>query len=672
MSEGPSRVPLLAAVVGLAGGAMARAQPADEGGPIVVGERDEWKAFELHSFHAAVGGEARWRRSEQKTDGQPDLTETERYLLGEIELGGEAYVGHRNLLDLVGRVSLGYDQTDTDSDFAGETGLDSDFRTLYDISGLILGEGPAPLTVYARQDESRLDREFAPTIDAQNSEYGAMLRIRSDVAPTWFHYFHRETDQTDPLGESDFFSVQDTFSMRSDVVLTDQQDLSLEYTYDSVEERISTFRENSFDRHDARLTHSVNFGSEERNNLRSMLRYYDESGLADLRRLRLDETLRLEHTDVFETRYDLVAEDVTRRDEDQRFYRGQAQATYRLFESLIATGSVGASRLEIDGFQSDELFTDVVLDYTKRVPYGRFDASVGAGYNTQDNSERGEPITVNDDRVTLTDTQPALISRRNIVGDTILVTDSAGIRIYVEGIDYTVEVFPSHVEIRRIIGGAIADGEVVLVDYVIGPEPASTIDTTNASFSTRYSLDEGLLSGLGVYVIYQWVDQSIDTVDPTLFVLEELHDLRYGVDYRIGGLTLLAERQEHDSNIFPYDTNRFEARYAIRLSPASALSASATHESTEYHDDGDTLDVDRANLRWYGRIGPDLDFNLDLTYRDERSRLSIDSTGFEQLLQLTWRKGKTTINGTLRNSMLDSDNTDTLSQEIGVALRRTF
>jgi hypothetical protein len=403
-----------------------------------------------------------------------------------------------------------------------------------------------------------------------------------------------------------------------------------------------------------------------------MLRYYDESGLADLRRLRLDETLRLEHTDDFRTRYDIVAEDVDRLGQNQRFYSGRAQATHELFESLTTTASLGVTRLEIEDFQSDQAFGDVVLEYTKRVPYGRLDASVAGGLNRQEDSERGEPLTVNDDRVVLEDTQPAVITRRNIVGDTILVTDASGLRIYVEGIDYTVRVFPTHVEIRRIIGGAIADGETVLVDYVIGPEPAATFDTTNATFSTRYTLEEGFLKGLGVYVVYQWVDQTVDTVDPTLFVLEELHDLRYGVDYRIGGLTLMAERQDHDSTIFPYDTTRLEARYALRLSPASALSANVTHETTDYPDEDDTLDVDRANLRFYGRLFEDLDFNAQLIYRDERSERSIDSTGFDQLLELTWRKGKTTVNAHLRNSTLDSDTTETTTQEVGVALRRTF
>jgi hypothetical protein len=665
---------LLFAAVGSACAAVASAQdqPGDEGGPVVVGSRDRWRSFELVRLDAALESQLRWRRSERKTEGQPDLTDTEKYLLGQIELGGQAYIGHRNLLDVTGAVALGYERVDVESDAIDSDRVDSDVRALYDLSGLILGEGPAPLTVYSRREQTRLEREFAGTIDSINTEHGARMLIRSAVAPTSLHYFHREIDQADQFGDIDFNVVQDTLALRSDVLISEQQDLALEYTFDSVDEQQSRSFENAFQRHDARATHSWDFGPDDRHNLRSMLRYYDESGLVDLRRIRLDETLRLEHTDRFDTRYDLVAEDTQRIDQTQRFFSGRAQGRYRLFESLVATAGGGGSRTEIEDFTSDQVFADALVEYTKRVPYGRFDASVGLVLNLQDDSERGEPLAITDERLTITDTSPLLITRRNVIPDSIIVTDSAGIRLYVEGIDYTVRVFPDRVEIRRVVGGAIVEGETLLVDYTIGPEPASTIETSTATFSTRYTLDEGFLKGLSGFIIYQWVDQSLREGDPASFILEDLHDLRYGADYHIGNFTFSAERQNHDSTTFPYDATRLQARYDLRVGPASALSASLTRDTTEYQLDDDEVEIDRATLRWYGRLGDDIDYNLRLLYRDEGSRFSGDSTGFEQHAEVIWRKGKTTINAALRNTTLESDVTDTLSQEISVGLRRTF
>ncbi|MBK7404380.1 MAG: hypothetical protein IPJ41_07015 [Phycisphaerales bacterium] len=662
----------IAGAVPLGAPAWAQGQPAD-GEPIILGRRETWKGFELASLTAAVNTEARYRSFRRETEGQPTLTDTERYILGEIEVGGEAYIGHRNLLDVTGTVRLGLENTNLNSDTQGASLDDTNQRTLYDVSGLILQEGPAPLTVYSRREQVQLDRQFGGTIDSVNTEHGAILRYRSEVAPTYIHYFHRESNQTDQLGTIDYDSVQDTFNIRTDVNMGDTQRLSAEYTLDLVDERQSSSYQNSFTRHDALFVHEIDFGRDARSHLRSSLRLYDESGLADLRRVRLDETLRLQHTDDFDTRYDVSAEDSQRHGQEQRYLSARFLARYKLFDSLVATGSLGASTLEVDGDASTQLY-DVSgdLQYTKRVPYGRLDATIGVGFTRQEDGERGQPFLISDDRVTLEDPRPSVIARRNVVANSAFVTDSAGFRIYVEGIDYVVDYFPDHIEIRRIVGGAIADGEVVLVDYTVGPEPAATFDTPNASISARYTFEEGPLNGLSPYVVYQWLDQSVDAVDPTRFVLEELHDLKYGVDYRIGNFTFNAERQNHDSNIFPYDSTRLEARYDLRMSYSWALTGNLTREITDYSNTGEQLTLDRATLRVYGRLGEDLDLNARVEYRDESSRLAQDITGFEQELNLVLRKGKTSITGGLRNSVLDSGVSSTTSQTISVGLRRTF
>lgn len=677
MSADSLQVAMVLALSGVlaGGGATAHAQQAqpEDGEPIIVGSREVWNPFELHKVEAAIDTRARWKSFRRSTEGQPDLTDSEQYLMGRLDLSGRAFVGHEDLLDINARVGIGMEQTDLDSDAEGASRLDRDLVLLYDVSALILGEGPAPTTVYSRREETQLEREFAGSIDSTNTEHGAMMRIASDAWPTTVHIFRRETDQNDQFGDIDYGVKQDSLSVRTSPDLGDEQDLSLEYTLDVVDEHQSRFFENSYTRHDAQIIHSLNFGDELQHNLRSTGRFYDESGVSSIRRYRLDEVLRMQHTDRFDTRYDLTAEDSVRADQWQRYLRAAAQARYRLFESLIAVGSVGTDRLDVaGGFSSRQYFGDADVQYTKRVPLGRFDASVSGGLNRQENSEQGQPIALTDQRVTLNDPMPTLITRRNIVPGSIIVTDADGLRVYAEGIDYTLVVFPSHVEIRRVVGGAIVEGETLLVDYTVGPEPANTIDSTNAGFTTRYTIEEGTLKGLSGYLYYSWLDQTVDTVDPSRFILEEVKELRYGVDYHIGNITLEAERRNHDSTLFPYDTTRLEGRYDVRVGPTGALAASLTHEISDYPNSGDQLKLTRATVRAYGRLGPGLDLSVRLTYRDEQSRLSSDLAGFEQSVEVTWRKGRTTINASVYNAILDAGTTDSLSQTVSLGVRRTF
>ena len=675
MSFRSPQVAFVLALCGVVGGARAQAQvaqPAD-GDPIIIGEREAWDAWQLDTIGAAVETQARWRRFRRSTARQPEQVDTESYLLGRVELSGRAFVGHKNLLDITGRVAIGLEETDLDSDIAGASQTDRDLSLLYDVSALVLGEGPMPATVYSRREEIQLEREFAGSIDSTNTEHGILARLASESWPTSIHIFRRESDQSDKLGNIDHSVEQDSLSVRSSPDIGEFQDLSVEYTLDMVDERQSRSFQNSYTRHDAQVIHEIDFGEEQRHNLRSTGRFYDESGISDIRRFRLDELLRLEHTDRFDTRYDLRAEESTRADQWQRILRAAGQARYRLFDSLVAIGGLGAETLDVaGGFSSQLYFADTDLQYTKRVPLGRFDASVGGRLTRQENSEQGQPITLTDQTLTLTDPGASLVSRRNIVAGSVLVSNADGTRVYAEGLDYTVVYFPSHVEIRRVVGGAIADGESLLVDYTVGPEPASTIDSAGTNFSVRYTIEEGTFQGVSPYLNYNQTDQSIDTVDPSRFVLDEVKDLRYGLDYHRGNVTLQAERRNHDSTIYPYDTTRLEGRYDLRAGPGGAFSASVTSEITDYPTSGDETRFTRATLRAYGRVGAGLDLNAKLVYRDERSRLSTDLAGFEQSLEVTWRKGRTTINASIYNAILDAETTDSVSQTLTLGLRRTF
>lgn len=650
------------------------AQSFEDEGPIVLGRKEGLKGFTLERVDVALRFDGRWREETLKQSGQPTLKNTENVYEESVDISTRSFIGHRNLCDLTADLSLGWQTIDATSELTGLEQHDSGTLTSYNINALLLGESNAPTTLYANQSRTLFDREFSGSYDSTLSEYGAIVTTFTDTAPTTLQYFHRTQDDEEQIGSADYHLTQDTLSLHTDWSPTERQNLLADYAFDMVDESRGTVYSNSYDRHDATVTHTLRFGPEDQHSLRSTLRIYDQSGDYAQSTYRLDESLRLRHTDRFETRYDLTGEQRTTGGRDQNRYRLSGQARHKLFESLITTFSLGASQTTMpdDNFTSDEYFTTLNFDYVKRVPYGQFNAGLGMNLDKIDNSNRGDTIPFLNERITFNDPLPVIIARRNIVPASVFITNLSETRVYVEGLDFTLAAFPDRIELRRVVGGAIADGETVLIDFDLGPEPANSIESFTHTIVLRYTIQEGRLRGLSTYLTYSDVSQELDAVDTTLFTLNDQTRLLLGSELRRGPLTLLAEHEDVSSDVSPYTLLRLQARYDQRLGARSWVALEATHEEVDYGQTDLSVELNRVTGEIGRMLAPGLHGRLRLRYRDESTSSGGDTRGFEQLAELKYTRGQTDLYATVRYSQLEGDVTDTQSQLFSFGFRRAF
>ena len=672
---GPVRLVGLAGLTAAALLLHAGTATAQDEGSIVITGREELQWLHLEDIRASIETYFQRRIDEVEAPDGDTTRDTEDRLREQLNLETEGFIGHPNLIELDLSVGLRFEQLwlDSDTQDADQTSYENFWE--YDVSALILKESKAPLTLYSRRRQTTIDRQFGGSLDNTLTEHGARLRVRDKTLPSLFQYFHREQDQTSFQGRSDFDLTQDTFQWQTQYSPGEGQLLTWDYTYDNVDQGGSARRANAFERHDAIAIHTWRFGPEtHQSNLRSALLLYKETGDFALERIRLDESLDLRHTRSFETRYDYTFQQESRAEARQTFHRGSAGFRHRLFESLTTTGDVGLSRLELTqgDFRSDQQFASIALDYTKRVPYGRLSATGSLRYTRQEDSEQGEEISITDEPQQFSSAGRILLTRRNIIIDSIVITDTAGILIYTENVDYSVRAVGEAVEIRRILGGAIAPGQAVLIDYRVGPEPGSTTDTTGSGVSARYDFDEGILSGLGLYVQYRRQDQQRTSRGRVQLIEEDIRDLTYGAEYSFWRMSLLAERQNHDSTLSPFESTRFEARYVDRFAPGSALALSADYDFLDFTDDNVTTEILTLDGRWDQRITDRLRSSLRLTWRLEDDSAGTDLQAFEQQFDLTWEYRQTMIYAKVRNSILDSDASDSLFQTFILGIRREF
>ncbi len=642
---------------------------------MVVGERtDGLKWFELDRLSTSLNLYSRYLRSQQSSPTAGDRTDTELLLRETLGVSSRFFLGHRNLADVTADFSIGLEDNFIDSETQGiENAHETGLFTQFDVNSLILSEGPAPVRLFARRNESLLDRAFVGSIDSRTMEFGGSVSTFRDTAPTTLTYTHRVIEQEDQLGVTDDQLIQDSLQLQSLMNIGLNQRLTVNYNLDLVDETRVRVPGTSFTRHDAILVHTYTFGGEKRHDLRSQLQILDQSGDFAQQRVRLFETLTLRHSDTLETRYDAIAETQTNGGREQQFLSGLFTLRHRLFDSLVTTFNAGGNLTSLpdDDFRTSQFLTGLNFEYTKQVPLGRLDLSLGLNFNHQEDSARGQVISFFDTRQVFPAAGPLLLSGRNIIPGSIVLTNTSGTRVFREGLDYQLAGFPDRIELRRVIGGAIGDGDAVLVDYDLGPEPAATIQTIAASLAARYTLTEGFLSGLSPYLLLRDVSQDISPEDPSRIPFD-IRTVQFGMDYLVGPFTFNAEYEDQDRAIASFGALRASARYERLLGLNSYVRADLSHETIDFRDGGSTIDFERALAEWGYFFSNGMQVSLRGLYRNERDSVAGDTQGFEQSLEFNWRVRQTTLGLSLRNSMLEGNDVSTDSQTAVFTFRRTF
>lgn len=657
---------VLAAATALASGTGAMGQNE----PVIIGQREELPRFYLTPPDAAMEFTGRYERSRRATINQPEQVESETLFREELELRTTGHIVHPNLveLDLWGR--FGPEQHWFDID--GEDDWRNNLAYEYDARATVLRKENYPFTLYSRRIEQWLAQPFGPSLRDTTQTTGAQMTIKSDTLPTDLQIEHSDESQTGILDEIGYEISRDTFNWHSEARPTDRQLWTWDYSFNHVEQSAGTVSTN-YDTHNATLAHTLNFGDGGAHSLQSTLDATEQTGDYPYNRIRWNETLRLRHTPNFETFYLYNFDHQTLSSLSQDQHRGEAGFTHRLYKSLTTTGRVGGLYLSEDPTgTTSEYYVNLATDYRKKVPYGLLTAGVAGGFDGQVNSPRSQSRPVIDQGAAFTDPTPIVLIGRNIVPGSVAVTDPSGIVTYVRGIDYTLTTFPDRIEIERILGGRLGDGQAVLIDYLVGPTPASNIDTTSFSVGARYDIQEGFLRGLAVYSRFAIQDQAIDSPNPDVLVNGSYRDVLAGTEYRIGDFTFSAERQWHDADVLPYDATRLAARYLRRLSMDSTLGLNLANTAIDYTDSGQTSDLTTASATLNYDFSRRFDATLAVQGRYQDDSQTGVTVGFEQQAQLRWHYRQTEIALLARNSFLDSENSQTEFQVLQLVYRRRF
>jgi hypothetical protein len=673
-----SIAPAMALLVGMSG----RASAQDQFSPTVINPKGRLQWFGLEEIRFAFEFDYRGEIDDvDPSSGGPATRDVEHRFREIFEIDTRSFIGHPNLVELSAFGRFGLTQRDLDLDSSpGASGSLGETLLEYDVSALFLRKQEMPFTLYTRRTETDIERQFGGSLNSVIQEHGLRLQRRSEELPFNFTYFYRTQDEDDRAFDS-------TFNLKQHSVLIDGlinigllDGLNWNYEFTSVDQSGENRATQSFDRNELNLLHTLEFGERNNNTLRSSFRYYDETGDFNFNQLRVNEVLRFRPTPNLTHWYDFIGEWNERNGQAQNLLRGSANVRHQLFDSLSTLAQVGALQFELpdDNFTSNQYYGDLALDYTKRVPLGRFDAATTFRYSVVDDTERGVAIEVPDNLFTFGLNDRVTLSGQNIVPESIRVRDATGTILYSEGPDYTLEIFADRIEIVRRLGGNIVAGQTVRVDYTIGPEPASESDTLGWSVSARYTFQEGALRGLSAFVRYLEQNETRTSVqflnDPDFMPVpeEDFDEVQYGLEYNRGKFDLRAEQRIRNSTIAPFESIRLEGTYTEDIGRDSQFVLNTFFDEIDNTDIDLTTRSTTVSGSLNTRLTQNLSGNVRLLYRHTSDNQDLSTDAFEQFLSLQWNYGQTTVFARVRNSMLEDNASDRMFTTIFVGLRREF
>jgi hypothetical protein len=637
------------------------------------GEHAEVTPFAVTDWSGALGYEFAWRREKQTSDRGSDydreLHRHEEY----IQFNGQGYVYHPRFMSYDAMFRLGLLQQRYSSD-PGDSASANELLDEFDVSALFFPEKLVSFRARAARRDDVVRDLFSDILLFEETTVGGDILFNSPIAPSRTSYTHRDYSQTGFSSETD--STLDTVEHSTRLLPGTDFTTDIHYLFRDYEERfrsdapgLSFERTTDLTSHDLGATNVWRFGRRSRNRLTTSGRFYDQTGTVETRQYRASQRLDLEHSPRLDSFISGAYDRVETTSQTSDTTRLRAGVHHRLYESLdsFAEGRYRNTSFDI-GDDEEVVGGGLRFAYRKRTPRGLLSAGYSVDVDAIDRGSAGITRTVLDESIVLTDGTLTFLSEQSVIAGSVNVTNSTGLTTYTEDLDYRLIEVGSRTQIERIFGGAIANGDLVLVDYQFVQTEDSDFTQISQGLNVRHDWTEGFLENLALYYRLNDLRNSGSTGGVELL---EFTDHLFGSNYRWRWFNWTEEYEIFDANISPHNT--FRSALSAQANPwrQSRVRAGVEYLMIEYTDSGEE---DTDLLTFSGDLRTPItdhwDWQLETLYRMESGRNKEDSFGVAS--KLVWAFRKVTAELGIRYEMLDRSGTDRDDVQLFFSLTRAF
>ncbi|MHC4411372.1 MAG: hypothetical protein ACYSYU_00730 [Planctomycetota bacterium] len=535
---------------------------------------------------------------------------------------------------------------------------------------------PYPFSIDTRKSNMLVGRRFQSPLRAENTTTGVSLRLRNPDWPMTFRWTSSEIEQKSDINTAeDFFNrSSDSFSYSLLHDFSERSHLTFRSDWDEVTQKSQNFLRNTETIRN-RLLHDFHFGSHHQHDLSSSFSFVETTGDFENEILEWNEYMHLMHSEKFSTFYNTFLSQSTFASIENQTIAGMAGFNHQLYRNLNTSFNVFANNSEFgSNSETTSRGGNLNFDYTRNNPWGLLSSDYSINMTTQEStSETGTGIAIDESHDFDKSFPYITLNERNIVVDTIVVTNVAGNEVYTEGDDYTVSVINGRVELTVTDLGTdipnISDSQELLVDYLFEIEDSRQEDMVNQFFRIKQEFNNG------VSVFYSRRDRNsqVDSdLDTTVSDREYITDT-YGIGYRNKYVTLRAEHSDTRSDENSSEADIVSARCFWPLTSRTSLHGLVSQSWLESSGDNSR---ETSLFRAEGRIKTRLTRNLRLSgsaeLRNEDSSDRGPTDGFKTGVALQYNRRALSIRAGWDSYFLDRYNTERNGSRFYITLTRRF
>ncbi len=457
--------------------------------------------------------------------------------------------------------------------------------------GTILKDHPYSADLFGDIRSDRINREFAEDLFNELERYGARLRFRNDFVPLTLQF---EDQQIDTESSTESFVTTNRNYLAAASHMTDESETAVSYSFTETTET----RENrDYDTDEFNASNRYMLDEKGHFVLTSVARIFDQTGDVIFRNIDLTELLLVKHSESLESNYQYRLDLRQTMEERSDRHTLTAGVTHKLYDSL-------RTRLEVEGFTEkitdkegnadgvdDEIRNRLDLQYKKEIPGGKLFVNAGWMYELNDEDFNATTRRIIDESITLADIEIVLLDNRRIDRTTVVVSDDTGTVFYIEGTDYSLHLIGDLLEIRRIAGGLINDGDRLLVDYTFSTDPSLQYATTTQNYGVRANLCD-------LFTPYFRITRRSNDLwsGNATTRLETLDQRIYGIEFEYDGFRIRQEFEDHDSSTLPFRSALSEASFQTTFGPHTFWSVTANNRVTKFGSTPEDRTRERALL----------------------------------------------------------------------------